>query len=439
MTKSLISEPSFRATALSVGRTVADRLLDSKSLSQGIQQSSHQTSGPTWTSLDHSFLAVLCGLLEYAFPCNNYDLLAHHHLAFAVQNNRQIRNISLFGGLTQIGMATRFLNSQSERYGKLLTNIDVTANKEAELMALAVTDAAKNGTLSFAKYDIVSGLAGVAIYLISRTTDGYAQSSLEAVLRALIYLSQSDENSLMNLKTPRSFVNGFLAGRSVPYDALVNCGLAHGVPGVLGALSLAHQSGLYAPDLAASVQRVLQWLTAHSMSDEWGNSWPDAIAIDSDNKYFSPSGITMDAWCYGSIGTARAVYLASKSLGDLESELFARQVVEDSILGRSRTKYKDLSPTICHGLSGMLLACYRFHQDTKSDVLGKAAKQLLDTLTAKYDDSLLFGFRDVNNHGIQVDDPSFLTGACGIAMVLLTIANPHGMPSSSWDRILLLS
>jgi hypothetical protein len=97
------------------------------------------------------------------------------------------------------------------------------------------------------------------------------------------------------------------------------------------------------------------------------------------------------------------------------------------------------SPTLCHGLAGLLLVVLHFAWDQVGEPggpeLAALAGSLLDDLLDRYDPALLLGYRDVEVRGAEVDNAGLLCGAAGVVMTLAA-ATCAGPPP--WTRLFLL-
>lgn len=417
--------------ALELSKGIGLKLMDSKNLYMGISNASKQTPYFSWNSLDHSFLSMLFAALGNQFQQNEFFVQSHNHLAYAAQNNQVISGISLFGGLSQLGFAAMYVSEFQPKYFQLLRNIDDAVNREVTTLILRLKE--EKGLLSFDSYDLISGLAGVAVYLITRESKGYEQYSLRSLVKFLVDVTRVDSKGNFLLKTPKEKVKGFLSNRLSTGEHLVNCGYAHGIPGVLAVLSLAKIEGLKIDGLEKTIGDLVAWLSANSLEDSWGFCWTDAF-IERDGKLI-PGNQAFDAWCYGSVGISRALWFAGEAIGCSKTKIKSISAME-AALNRLEDKDYFQSTSICHGLSGLLLISHRFYNDTKKTSFLNHSKKLFEALLSKEIDDSPFLFRDTDNRGLQVDDPSFLTGACGIALVLLSAVENF---EPKWDRILLNS
>jgi len=94
------------------------------------------------------------------------------------------------------------------------------------------------------------------------------------------------------------------------------------------------------------------------------------------------------------------------------------------------------SPTVCHGVAGLLAITLRFAADTGRAEFERAATDLVRQLVAAFEPESTFGYRNLEPSGGRVDHPGLLDGAAGVALALLaatTAVEPR------WDRVLLLS
>jgi hypothetical protein len=94
------------------------------------------------------------------------------------------------------------------------------------------------------------------------------------------------------------------------------------------------------------------------------------------------------------------------------------------------------SPTLCHGVAGLLQITLRFARDGAGEIFSTAAQELTAQLLEAHEPDTRFGYRDLKPSGQRTDNPGLLEGAAGVALVLLTAATPA---EPIWDRILMLS
>jgi lantibiotic biosynthesis protein len=399
--------------ALAVARAVGERLRDPGRLAAGIAAAPTQTALPAiveWWPMSlaqgHAGLAVLFAQLDAAFPGEGWAGDAHGQLRVAVEAVRRERHApsGLFSGLAGLAFAAAFVDRH--RYGRLLGTLDGLVAARAGRLAAGLQG--RSGCAP-AELDVVSGLAGIGAYALFRD-DG---AILPAVVERLVELLSSDADPPA-WHTPPDLLDDSLA----PFfpDGCLNCGLAHGMPGPLALLALAAPASAVVAESAA-------WLAGRAAEDEWGLGWPAGVSLDG-----SASAPTRTAWCYGSPGVARALWLAG------EHELAVAAL--DAVFRRSPAERRIDAPTFCHGRAGLLQVALRVAHDSGNERLTRAAAELAAELVADFDEAATFGYRDLDPDGKPVDLPGVLQGAAGTALVLLAAAAPV---EPAWDRVFLLS
>ena len=266
--------------------------------------------------------------------------------------------------------------------------------------------------------------------------------ALKELVHCLVQLSREDEG-LPRWHSPPSVLRGDdLMQREFPNGNL-NCGLAHGIPGPLGALALALCAGIRCEGLEEGIDRLAGWLITHRFDDQWGINWPTAVGLLPPSSTggrvapaeASPSGPCHAGWCYGSPGISRALYFAGVALQKSEYREFATRAIE-CVLQRPVAARRIELPTFCHGVAGLLQVVLRFAADTPSPMLEAGAVTLLEQLLSLYEPESLVGFRSMELERKRVDQPGLLDGAPGVALVLLAAATDA---EPSWDHLFLLS
>ena len=94
------------------------------------------------------------------------------------------------------------------------------------------------------------------------------------------------------------------------------------------------------------------------------------------------------------------------------------------------------SPTLCHGLGGLLQVALRFAQAEPEDTCAALSEELVEELVEQYDPDALMGFRALELDDNWTDNPGLLDGAPGVALALLAAFSEV---EPCWDRLFLLS
>jgi hypothetical protein len=215
----------------------------------------------------------------------------------------------------------------------------------------------------------------------------------------------------------------------------INCGLAHGIPGILAVLALAHRQGIRVDGLAEGIKRAADWIITQQLTDDWGINWPTALPINPDELAPAATTPARSGWCYGSPGIAQALWLAGEALDCATYRDLAIETMR--AVYRRPTEVRGLgSPTFCHGLASLLQVTLRFAWNTQLPFFQEAATAILGQILALYDPESLLGFRCREVWGTLVDAPGVVDGAAGVALVLLAASTPQ---EPRWDRLFVLS
>ncbi len=188
------------------------------------------------------------------------------------------------------------------------------------------------------------------------------------------------------------------------------------------------------------------FLCEHRYDDEWGVNWPNAVPIEpvgeagggalrAGSARSASEGPSRCAWCYGSPGIARALWLAGEALDRDDYRRLAVSAMEDVFRRPVETRGID-SPTFCHGVAGLLAITLRFADETRSPFFVEASRTLVRQLLDSYRPESLLGFRNIEHGDYEMDQPGLLDGAPGVALALLAAATSV---EPTWDRLFLLS
>ncbi len=402
-------------------------LLVAESISQ-----SNLPNGPLWrpSSLSQGYagIALMFAHFDRCFPNNGWNGVADAYLALAVDGARlQVSSsASAFNGIAGLlfvswyhrngqnreALITEFTKSLLNQTGQMLESLD-----------------GRSG-VSVNEIDIVSGVSGALTVLLTCCSSKVIEDIIGHAGRVFSDLTD-EQNFLPRWHSPAHLCSPLDSMTTRFPKGFLNCGMAHGIPGPLFALSLAKI--LYPSNmvLSRSIRRIANWLIRRAqLSDAWGPNWPHAIPID-DRSSASPS---QAGWCYGAPGISRALSLAGIAEGEAEY-VRASVVAMESVLNRPESARLIVSPTLCHGTAGLLQIGLRHLDECVSeqtrDVIA-IARNLVD----QFDEFAPLGYRSIEMDGVRVDQPGFLDGSPGVALALLSVSECE---SPSWDRILAIA
>lgn len=426
-----------RDAAIEAALEVGARIRDRARLQEVVAAAPAQSRFPgsvRWRPYDiaqgDAGLALTCGYLDRCFPTEGWDVVAHEFLVSAAQSAEGLRlPPALFGGLGGLGFVSMMLSRDGARYGRLMSAIEAELVPETHLLAQTVQG--RHDGLAVSEFDAISGLAGIGGYLLAHRASPAMGAALKHALQTLVELV-SWPAAVPRWVTPAELHFDEQTAARYPQGSL-NCGLAHGIPGPLALLAMALSDGAPVYALREAVEEVAAWIVAHRCEDSWGVNWPTMVTL--------PQSAGLDessraAWCYGSPGVARSVWMAGAALPDDALRALAIEAMESTYRRPIPARQID-SPTFCHGVAGLLQITLRFWNDTRLPVFARAAEDLTDQILEAYEpDEALLGFRCLEPGGNRVDHAGLLDGAPGVALVLLAAATNV---EPTWDRLFLLA
>jgi lantibiotic biosynthesis protein len=282
-------------------------------------------------------------------------------------------------------------------------------------------------------YDLITGLAGIAVYLLERlAVNPRVGTGLAHVVRALEHSAIVD-GATTTWFTPPHALRGWQAERAP--EGYFNCGVAHGVPGLIAVLArIATTRGVPAAT-AASARTLatggLGWLTARLFARrEWARcpAWlyPCLTRVEPGRN----------AWCYGEPGIAVAAWNAARRLG--ESTVPWQELARDSAR-RACDAFAIRDPGLCHGALGIAHLFLRCFQASGETVYADAVDRWVwRALAMQAPGTGIGGFTSIQQElptspETRVTSQDLLDGASGIGLALAALLATE---EPRWDRML---
>ncbi|MCP3802261.1 lanthionine synthetase C family protein [Allokutzneria sp. A3M-2-11 16] len=412
--------PALAERARDTARLMLTRLADPVAVADAVAASRQRATHPFGWGGPGLFTgpagsAVAFQAAHRAFPAEaaHWRGLAHQHLVAAAQASfsAPLSHPGLSAGTA--GLAFAFADSLREepRYGGTLDKLDVQlAEQVVDSPSWRSDDGVRDSD-----YDAISGAAGTLGYLITVTDpQPLVRQAIDVLIDDLVWLCEPERWFI----PPRLFPLESYSDR-YPHG-YVNTGLAHGIPGPLSALSLAHQAGYHRGGIVEAIRRTADYLV--DLPCKWPAGVPLTESGTEDRDHLEPGRL---AWCYGAPGVASALLNASVSLRDNT----VRAVAVDGFESALRSFDGLPEVPLCHGAAGLIPICAVFseHSAVARDSVGELAEHVLSHCD---EDAPLIV------RGDGMDDPSLLTGSAGVALALLTAT---GDIDKRWTRALLLA
>jgi hypothetical protein len=383
----------------------------------------------------------LLGELERLFPHEKWAHAIYAHVVKIKESleTEGITALGLFGGISGICFAMRHISQNGERYQKMLASLDryLIEKLEEELFPALEQHFEAKIPPAMRLYDLIQGITGIGVYA---STSKQLFPILEKILHLLVQLRHPIE--FKGKKVPGWFLSPedpYLINQREKYpNGNINLGLAHGITGVLGFLSITALKGIEVPKQRETIEFLARWLQNQRKGIKHHYCWETVIPFEDYPTKTNPYTPSRDAWCYGTPGIARTLFIAGKVLGDQTLKDFALESYL-SIFSRSEKEWNLPGPSICHGIAGLLLNTHFMYVDTKHAGLKEHRDQLRELLFTFYDEANPIGFKDLepctDGSFFPTDKLDLLEGAPGIFLTLLTIDNPN---TGQWHLPLLL-
>lgn len=386
---------------------------------------------------------LLYSYLDRIYPDEGWDKEAHVCLTYTINNLNSMAglNAGLFTGLSGIAFVVNTLSKSGTRYQKLIKSLDEQIFSQIDSMLSGYFE--NSEFIASRHYDVISGISGIGTYLMERAdTSEEHRHYLSKIIKALI---QKCSSGILSFRTPSEDLPPE-QDQNYP-DGLVNFGLAHGIPGILAFLSLAKIEGFNEDGLDESIMMLAECIMNTSDEENGVINWPYFIPLDKirEDREETLDNIEMKephkpfrtrtAWCFGTPGIARSLYLAGKAVSNEVYRDFAHKSIL-SILKLDDMNMNITTPIVCHGQSGLLEIMKEFWKESPVEDLKNEIHETIRKLLIKFDSSKLLGYPDFGPLGQDPFDAGLLNGASGLALVLLGFLHETSM---AWNRAFLIS
>jgi lantibiotic modifying enzyme len=219
-------------------------------------------------------------------------------------------------------------------------------------------------------------------------------------------------------------------------SSTIDLGIAHGVAGVIGALAQVHHRGIEPTKCSALLSKACRWLLGRELAPGGASRFGAKWVRGGDGR------ATRLAWCYGDLGIAISLLAAARCLGDLALEATACDIAL-SAARRTGSNAGVIDASLCHGAFGVAHLFNRLYQTTGLTRLGLASRHWFTVALDLREEGVGIGGYSARKGSPggdgalrNVPDVSFLTGAVGIALILLGATTKV---EPTWDRVILAS
>lgn len=324
-------------------------------------------------------------------------------------NNVKKLSLSLCYGITGINYAVQSLSISTKE------NVEAFNKIFCRLLDIYIPVIDKKKDVASKDYDTINGLTSVLNYLLLFYND--------------INLINKTISILIKKVKQIGFTNG------------TNISISHGITGPLVVLSktLALDKNKYRNEIKElEKEYILKVKNYYELINE-----KNFVGISSDlfKKIKTPERMS---WCYGTPGIARAIFEISKNIGSVDTKWIKNIFENIYYITKQNNKLNLVSPTICHGYSGLLLILNSMFIDTQSAKIDQFRNEIIDSIISLYNKDYAFGFYEYDyvyrgqkyTHMRKFKDLGILNGASGVILSLLSTIDPS---TTKLDKILLIS
>jgi lantibiotic biosynthesis protein len=271
-----------------------------------------------------------------------------------------------------------------------------------------------------APYDLIHGLTGMGVYLLTRWPRPGAGDCLFSLVGQLARRARQDRDGIYWWTAPSW--HGPHRERRQPGG--VDLGVAHGIAGVIPFLARVHRLGLAQQAAGPLLDGAVQWLLAHLVDTPSGPTVPYFAAGDVE------PGPARSAWCYGDPGVAAALLLAANDVGE---PTWAEAATGLALRAAARPPDQTgvVDACLCHGSAGLAHLFNRMYQMTAEAALADAARFWVEWTV---DRCSAAASGDAARRAWK--GPGLLEGAAGVALALEAASTTV---EPVWDQMLLVS
>jgi len=370
----------------------------------------------------HAGYALFFAYLHQHRPREGFDDQALGHLDLAIQLLSSAETLpDLYSGFTGVAWTVEHLQG--------LLGLDQDNDLNAEIDQALYEHLEQSPWQR--PYDLISGLAGYALYALKRLPRPLAVKCLERVVDRLAELAVERPDGVTWHTPPKHL---WPETRKDFPDGYYNLGVAHGVPGLVAVLAQICAAGIAGATARPLLDGAVRWMLGQRLGPGHDSVFPYQVTDGGATK------VSRAAWCYGDPGIACALLVAARAIGEHAWESEALELARLAAR-RPQSTAGIVDACLCHGAAGLGHLLNNCYQATGEEVLRDGARfWLREALNLGKPGQGFGGFIawDLNARG-EMDWlalPGFLTGAAGVGLALLAAAT-SGDPR--WDEVLLVS
>ena len=342
-------------------------------------------------------------LLNEAYEYSNdfkYYEICNEYLSSTISliQRHPMYSTSLFTGTMGILFTLATCSNNGSNYKNITIQLLNEYDSVFDTLYVDLKKQIYNTSMSKENFDLVHGASGTLLCLL-HILDIYG-SKIHLKLSYWIHkLTNLLEHLIINK------LNNKIYG-----EFFSDLGVSHGISGTINVLNASYKRGFTSSTLLQTLQQSKDFLINSIIF--YHNSY--IIPNTLDNKPLTHR----DAWCYGTPGVSLVLYNIGHTLKD-ENTINISKFLSSETLQRSSNQRKLISPTLCHGYSGLAI----INKVLQNDKLEKYFYKLIEN---SKEPSAEFLFKDLEyrENGYEyIDSSSLLEGSAGVLLTLLSKKN----------------
>lgn len=416
MRTSCLQEQSIR-----ISKFIAERLVDLsyiENITKSPENHSPSRGAAPWNPISLADgipgIWVLFAEWDRLEPDRGWKQSIHQHLLSLYRAMPLcIPDISLFSGVTGVAYGLFMASDDHKNYTKTRSQLN---------QYIASQFKAGRTIPGLDSLDVVSGLCGVARYVLEtyRYDDGMCEIAVPLMTNII--------------KESATMIDSAIYGT----DRQVQNGLAHGLAGILALLVTADHKHVEVENLQHTIHRIANYLVQQTREDQYGRFWPISSNTSGLAQNEKKEARQIEGWCHGTLGISLTLWRAGVQCGNEDWKKLAAEAAGSAFrLGERELGF--MTPSFCHGLTGLLHLANHFHRLCDIPEASLFAEKVALRLMYMFDESSPFGYRDQEDT-VCTDNPGLLQGAVGIALSLLDYGKRDDpMYLGKWREVFLMS
>lgn len=268
--------------------------------------------------------------------------------------------------------------------------------------------------------DLLSGIAGVALYLLEAPRNDLRMRALTSCIDNLASRAMRDRTGTRWIATLREVDPKV---HEVAPDKCIVLGAAHGQPGIQYALARMVAAGIASEPASALLSDSVHWYMKQCDTGDRDSSYP--MGLINNQRVPGTKG-----WCYGEIGIAVSLLGVARLSDNPELEQFALDLAARAIDREPEMSDSLGAFCLCHGQVGIAHLFARLANATGRQDFRDASRSRWQLVDAGIEEWLTRFEREPSPRECGI-----LTGAAGVALGLQSLASPV---QPTWDYVLMM-